>query len=520
MTQVWVPVLVVLLAQLSCHGPACSPLRLATTPALAAAATPYATRGARDANSHWSRWPWPWPTDPSRLQAVNERGAFSYVQFGVCVLLGALIGFFFPLALERTRTSASPPGTGSAPGIVTADGCSDELPVPEMCTIDCLDNRIFELPITPETTCGDLVSELQRMLGLLEPRNQYSLFARPTNNNLLTGDMLLNDKVAAVSVLSTLRHSTMLQRRATMASTGTSSDTEAADQNEEPAGTDDEDESDKPTRLENERWQIMFKAFGLFEPDPSKLSRGECVFLLEQVHDTVMRRLYPATDADLLQLGALRAQYKFGDFSDNLGFPASCFIHPAQRDMLWSPTLAHDADTQAILRSLRKPHKNTRRRTRTKKRAFESNEMTTEELEGVKAAITVRWKALCKMPREKAARSYISLVSRWRGFGGSVFPAKVPFEKGLARHGWKSGQTRAVWLVVKPDEILLFEPHAFRREFVCFPLTAIESFGSSASVFRFNVEDVGIIEADCPQAGCIARLVTLYAQAFLKSKLL
>jgi len=368
-------------------------------------------------------------------------------------------------ALKTTKARDFPPSTKEIEAIMSGRGL--------VCAVHCVGDRVIEHPITSSTTCGEVIAAVKKQLDLVKCRNGFGLF-----ENCGSVTKYLEDKYAVADVLSKW-----------------------------------EKYEAHGVNPDNGSWRLVFKLFSFYDPMAPDLSGAEKEFLYEQAFETVMARKFPASDAELIKLAALRTQRVVGDWEEGAYTSDLLKVHPAQQPQLLAPDAGGVAGTMKragtmIKGTLKGLGSNTLRRLRGKTMK-KDGEVSDKELEAIKTDITKEWKTLVGMSADDALEAYMRIITAWPGWGCNIFDVVQ-----ASRKDWP----KELWLAISLEGVGIFKRNS-RDRLAFFPYQSILSFGAPVNnKYKILVDGSGTMLFETQQVLEIAKLMKEYIKEIVSRR--
>lgn len=360
-------------------------------------------------------------------------------------------------ALKHTKTRDFPPSSAEVKGIMSGGGLT--------INVHCVGGRDLQIPVTSSTSCGEVIGEIKRQLGLIGCRNGFGLF-----ENCGSVDKYLEDKYVVADILSKWEK---YEAHGIMPDGGT--------------------------------WALVFKLFSFYDALDTNLTKTEQEFLFEQAFESVMQRRYPA-DADMLiKLAALRTQFIIGPYEDGAYISDLVKVHPSQQEQL----LAQDSG--GALGTLKKAGtmlkgtlkgfgKNTLKRL-TGGTIKKGLNVSDAELAKIKEKIVGEWKKLKGLDKDGARLQYMDIVQSWDGYGSNLFEVEQSSNKHWPKELWLAISLNGVGIYVRGE----------RKRLAFYRYETVLSFGAPvANKYKIMVDNVGSMLFETPMVLEIAKLMKEY----------
>ncbi|XP_076810963.1 unconventional myosin-X-like isoform X2 [Clavelina lepadiformis] len=364
-------------------------------------------------------------------------------------------------------------------------------------TVHCYGGATCDIYINSFTTTGKVVETLQRGMQLEGDRNTFALFEHWRNvERALDPHTYVADVVAKFEMWN-------FQLR-----------------------------SNPDSAVRESEWGLYFKLYCVFDPMTAPEGSIEYHFVFEDVHEQLIKGLYPASEDLLRQLSALRLQFVEGDCKNinwkselDKYYPVnkvrSAYEIPrsteesrdGKRSGSFSLTLPDTNSTQkkrsgsSLFNTFRK------RGTKKIKEEVEGDEMKRtlflQELEDIISNVAHRWRKLQGLQPEEAVFEYVKLAQSWSGYGSYLFEVENR-ESQFGEHALTLAISAAGVTVYKRGHTTASEQFSYQ---------SILSFGAtSANVFRLQTETRGDISFIAEQVNEIVKLMRAYVQALFKRK--
>ncbi|KAK2564848.1 Unconventional myosin-X [Acropora cervicornis] len=336
-------------------------------------------------------------------------------------------------------------------------------------TVHCYGGGSCKITLTSATTAGEVVDKLCKGLNIPQKCNIFSLF-----ETCGTIEKNIEDRTVLADVLSKFEKYKALGL------------TEAGS-----------------------TWKLFFKIFCFLQPELVELDSIEYGFLYEQACDSIILGKYPAPDATLHLLAALRLQFNEGDYkpgdwvSDlNSVYPPAKLKQKVKNENSSGPRERHFS-IKGTIRKAVSPFRSAG--------GVENDEVTTkkateEELSFIKSSICEQWKKLPGMDQEQAQKQYMEILRSWPGYGSTLFDVETK----------DPGFPPELWLGVSFKGVALYKRGDVRPQ--CqFGYENILSFGApSANVYKIIVDGRDPMLFETSQVIEVAKLMKAYINQIVK----
>lgn len=336
-------------------------------------------------------------------------------------------------------------------------------------TVHCYGGGSCKITINSATTAGEVVEKLCKGLNIPQKCNIFSLFEQCG-----TIEKNIEDRTVLADVLSKFEKYKALG----LTEVGYS-------------------------------WKLFFKIFCFLQPELVEVDSIEYGFLYEQACDSIVLGKYPAPDATLYVLAALRLQFNEGDYKPGAWvsdldsvYPLAKLKQKVRNDTNAAPRERHFS-IKGTIRKAVSPFRSAgvgENEEETNKKATE------EELSFIKSSICEQWKKFGGMDQEQAQKQYMEILRSWPGYGSTLFDVETK-DPGFPPDLWLGVSFKGVGLYKRGDV----------RPQCQFGYENILSFGApAANVYKIIVDGRDPMLFETSQVIEVAKLMKAYINQIVK----